>query len=86
MAKLLWKPSEDRIRQSNLFRLISFINEKHGTLLSDYDSLYQWSIDNIPAFWAALWEFFDIQASKPYQEVIDDLRKCPVPNGFPELN
>jgi len=88
MAKLLWKPSEDRIRQSNLFRLNSFINEKHGTQLSDYDSLYQWSIDHIPDFWAALWEFFDIQASKPYQEVIDDLSKMPGAKWFSgaELN
>ena len=88
MAKLLWKPSEDRIRQSNLFRLIRFINEKHGTQLSEFDSLYQWSIDHIPDFWAALWEFLDIQASKPYQEVIDDLSKMPGAKWFSgaELN
>jgi len=88
MAKLLWKPSEDRIRRSNLFRLISFINENHGTQLSDYDSIYNWSIDHIPDFWAALWEFFDIQASKPYQEVIDDLSKMPGAKWFSgaELN
>jgi len=88
MAKLLWKPSEDRIRQSNLFRLIGFINEKHGTQLSEYDSLYQWSIDHIPDFWAALWEFLDIKASKPYQEVIDDVSKMPGAKWFSgsELN
>ena len=88
MAKLLWKPSEDRIRQSNLFRLIRFINEKHGTQLSEFDSLYQWSIDHIPDFWAALWEFLDIQASKPYQEVIDDMSKMPGAKWFSgaELN
>ena len=88
MAKLLWKPSEDRIRRSNLFRLISFINEKHGTQLSEYDSLYQWSIDHIPDFWAVLWEFLDIKASKPYREIIDDLSKMPGAKWFSgaELN
>ena len=88
MAKMLWKPSEDSIRQSNLTRLIRFVNERHGTQLTEYDSLYQWSIDHIPEFWAALWAYLDIQASKPYQEVIDDLSKMPGAKWFSgaELN
>ena len=32
---------------------------------------------SIPDFWAAMWEFAEIKASKKYDRVIDDLKKIP---------
>lgn len=34
-------------------------------------------MEEIPAFWDALWHYFDIIASKPYEAVVDDLSKFP---------
>ena len=59
-----------------------FINQKFTLYLSEYAELYQWSIDNIPQFWAAIWDFAEIQASQPYEEVIDDLTKMPGAKWF----
>jgi hypothetical protein len=28
----------------------------------DYDALWRWSVEDIPAFWRAVWDFFDVQA------------------------
>ncbi len=82
MAKLLWEPSEDKIKNSNMYRFMGLINEKYNQSFTEYDPLYQWSIENIPDFWAAMWEFADIKASKPYDQVIDDVTKMPGAKWF----
>jgi acetoacetyl-CoA synthetase len=82
MAKLLWKPSEERIKNSNICRFMQFINEKYGTDFKEYMPLYKWSIENIPEFWASFWDFADIKCSKPYDTVIDDINKMPGAKWF----
>jgi len=82
MGKLLWQPSEQKIQDSNMYRYINFINEKFGKDFTEYDPLYHWSVENIPDFWASIWEFVDIKASRPYDEVIDDLGKMPGAKWF----
>ncbi|MCG2795321.1 MAG: acetoacetate--CoA ligase [Actinomycetia bacterium] len=82
MAKLLWKPSEERVKSSNMYRFIQYVNRRFDKDFSDYDELYQWSIDNIPDFWAATWDFADIKASSGYEEVIDDVGKMPGASWF----
>jgi acetoacetyl-CoA synthetase len=82
MAKLLWKPSQERINNTNLKRFTYFINKKYEQDFTEYDTLYRWSIDNISDFWSSMWEFADIKASAPYTEVIDDLQKMPGAKWF----
>ena len=82
MAKLLWKPSQERINSTNLKRFMDFINKKHEQNFTEYDTLYRWSIDNISDFWSSMWEFADIKASAPYTEVIDDPQKMPGAKWF----
>jgi acetoacetyl-CoA synthetase len=82
MAKLLWKPTEEQIQSSNMYRFMKFVNEKYKQAFDEYAPLYEWSIENIPEFWAAMWEFADIVASKPYTSVIDDVSKMPGAKWF----
>ena len=83
MARLLWEPSEQRIKQTNMFRFMCAINEKHQENFSEYSDLHKWSIDHIPEFWAAMWDFADIIASKNAPQVVDDLGKMPGARWFP---
>jgi len=82
MAKLLWKPSEEQIRNSNMYRFMGMVNEKYKQNFDEYAPLYEWSIENIAEFWASMWEFADIIASKPYEQVIDDVGKMPGAQWF----
>ena len=82
MAKMLWKPSEERIKDSNMYRFMHVINEKYGTDFREYGPLYQWSIDNIPEFWASFWDYADIKHSKTYDTIINDLSKMPGATWF----
>ncbi|MGD9971791.1 MAG: acetoacetate--CoA ligase [Desulfatirhabdiaceae bacterium] len=82
MGKLLWTPTEDQIKQSNMYRFMQSINARYGTRLSDYPELYQWSVENIPDFWANMWDFADIRAATPYDQIIDNLNKMPGAKWF----
>lgn len=82
MGRLLWEPSEKRIKGTNMHRFMHFINDRYDKDFKGYGPLYQWSIENIPDFWAAMWEFAEIKASEPYSEVVDDPRKMPGAEWF----
>ncbi|MFH2125868.1 MAG: acetoacetate--CoA ligase, partial [Pseudomonadota bacterium] len=83
MAEKLWEPSAQRVAQTNLSRFIEFINQKHGTDFKDYPSLYDWSVENIPAFQEAVWHFFNVMHTQPYTEVVTGLDKMPGAKWFP---
>jgi len=82
MEKLLWYPSEEYIKQANVTRFIGFVNERYDLKIDSYGELYDWSIEKIPDFWASMWEFGEIIASRGYDGVIDDLRKFPGAEWF----
>ena len=66
----LWEPSEERKKNANITRFISLVNERYGTKFTSYNELYDWSISNLTDFWALMWEFGEIKASKAYDTVI----------------
>ncbi len=88
MPKVLWQPSPERIRRSNMFRFIGFVNQRCGLHIKEYADLYQWSITDISGFWGALWEFVGVRCSKPYDQVVDDTTRMPGARWFSgaELN
>ena len=79
----LWEPSEERVQQANITRFIRLVNERYGREIRSYAQLYDWSIENIPDFWAAMWEFAEIKASRGYDCVVDDLTRFPGARWFP---
>ncbi|HXF70977.1 MAG TPA: acetoacetate--CoA ligase [Thermoflexus sp.] len=82
MKKPLWVPSEERKRQANMTRFIEYVNARHRRNFQTYWDLYQWSIENIPDFWATVWDFVGIRASRPYTQVVDDLTRFPGARWF----
>src|SRR5947209_12417747 len=84
---LLWEPSEELKQQSNLKRYMQWLEREKGLKLEDQAALWQWSVDNLEDFWASIWDFFQIQASKAYSTVLTE-RKMPGAQWFSgaELN
>ncbi len=83
MAKMLWKPSEKRIKGSNMYRFTQEVNQTYGLSLSGYDALYRWSIENLEDFWAEVWRFVEIKASAGFEKVIDEPARMPGAKWFP---
>lgn len=82
MKEPLWEPSEERKNRANITRFIGLVNEKYGLEINSYAQLYNWSVENIPDFWATMWEFGEVKASQGYTEVVDDLGKFPGAKWF----
>jgi acetoacetyl-CoA synthetase len=83
MRTPLWTPSDKRKQNANITRFIREMNTRHNLNLASYAELYQWSIENIRDFWAEVWDFAGIKASKQYDQVVDDLGKFPGAKWFP---
>jgi acetoacetyl-CoA synthetase len=77
MRTPLWVPSEERKRQANITRFMNVVNAQHNLNFESYNELYRWSIENIPAFWAAMWDFAEIRNSRGYNHVVEDLSRFP---------
>jgi len=77
MSKLLWQPSEERIKATNMYQFMNTVNKKFNKDFKDYPALWEWSVENIEDFWATTWDFIDIKASKPFDKAIDDPNKMP---------
>lgn len=65
-----------------MVRFIDFVNKTYDLKIQDYWQLYQWSVDRIPDFWAAIWKFAGVIASIGYDTVVDDLGKFPGARWF----
>ncbi|MBE0479787.1 MAG: acetoacetate--CoA ligase [Dehalococcoidia bacterium] len=82
MSRLLWEPSEKRKRNANMTAFIEYVNSRHGTGFGSYRELYEWSVNHISDFWADMWDFGRIRASRRYDRVIDDPGKMPGAKWF----
>jgi len=82
MGRLLWEPSRKRIERSNMHRFMHNVNARYDRDLEDFAALYQWSIENIPRFWAEMWDHAGILASRGYDQVVDDLTRMPGAQWF----
>lgn len=68
----LWRPSEDRVKNANITRFMELVSRKYGLNISDYESLYNWSVTKREDFWESVWQFGGVMASKPYDKVLED--------------
>src|SRR5215471_13721395 len=83
----LWEPTEEMKQQANITHYMQWLQRERGLDFQTRDQLWQWSVDQLEDFWASLWEYFHIKASKPYRTVLVE-RKMPGASWFPgaELN
>ncbi len=67
---LLWQPNA-ALRHDCILQAYMDWLAKHQQLHFDgYQQLWEWSTTQIEDFWASIWEFFDVQASAPYAQVL----------------
>ena len=84
---LLWEPSKELKENANITRYMRWLEENEGLSFDDYHDLWEWSVADPEEFWTSIWEYFDLQASKPYTAVLGS-RQMPGAEWFPgaELN
>jgi acetoacetyl-CoA synthetase len=79
---IVWEPSRDRVASATITRYREWLDETRGLALEEYADLWQWSVDELEDFWASIWEFFEVEASRPYKRVLTT-REMPGAQWFP---
>ncbi|HEU5140556.1 MAG TPA: acetoacetate--CoA ligase [Bacillales bacterium] len=80
-GEFLWEPKPEFKKQSNIVYYMEWLKDHKQLHFEDYDALWTWSVTKIEDFWGSLWEYFDIQASTPYRNVLPE-RKMPGAKWF----
>ena len=70
MNPILWKPSPDRIRDSQMFRFLQAVNQEFELDLETYSSLHRWSVDHLDDFWDFYRRYSGILFTKPHSRVL----------------
>src|SRR5436190_11573404 len=76
VSELLWTPSPERVERANITRFA----RKRG-LPEDYGALWQWSVDHLDDFWAAVWDEW-VEPDAPHERVLGR-REMPGAEWFP---
>ncbi|MGN6721920.1 MAG: acetoacetate--CoA ligase [Marmoricola sp.] len=72
-GELLWTPSEELSGSSNVTAFMTWLAATGRGTFEDYDALWRWSTSDVEGFWEAIWEFFEVESSTPYKQVVDQL-------------
>ena len=70
MTQILWTPTSERAEASTLAEFMRWLEKERGLSFADYNDMWRWSIDDLEGFWSAIWEFFDLCASQPWERVL----------------
>ena len=79
---VLWRPSEEEVRQANLTAYMRWLQDRRGLRFTDYERLWRWSVEDVEGFWGSLWDFFDVRSESPFECVLEE-RKMPGARWFP---
>ncbi len=65
MKTILWKPSKDIIKNSNLRKYEIHLKNTHNLYLkNNFSKIHAWSVKNPELFWNSIWDFFKIKGVK----------------------
>jgi acetoacetyl-CoA synthetase len=81
-GELLWEPSAERVERATMTRYMRWLEAERGRSFGDYQALWEWSVTELEEFWASIWDFFAVEASAPYSEVLPE-RVMPGARWFP---
>ena len=82
-GRILWTPPPDVRERTTIGRYLDWLRDERGLDFGTFHELWQWSVDDLEGFWSSVWEFFDVQASEPYDEVLPS-REMPGARWFTE--
>ncbi len=85
MSEPLWRPSEARIENANITKLIRLINQKNNLSMQSYADLHEYSVTQPQAFWSEIWDFSNVIGEKGDQVLID-ADKMPGAKWFPQAS
>ncbi len=81
----LWEPWAEVVERSRLTEFMRWLEAERGLRFEDYEALWRWSVDDLEAFWAAIWDFFGVQADGDPSTVLTS-HEMPGARWFPDTS
>ncbi|WP_281783668.1 acetoacetate--CoA ligase [Sinimarinibacterium flocculans] len=81
----MWRPDAARASRTQLAEFTRWINRRCGLALRDYRELWQWSVREVEAFWAALAEYYEVFDVATAGPALAD-RRMPGARWFPDAH
>jgi len=78
-----WEPSEEQVANSTLTAYVEWLATRREQRFASYGELWQWSVDDLEAFWTSIIDFFDVRLQPGAGEVLRS-RAMPGAEWFPE--
>ncbi len=78
----LWEPLPARAARTNMVRFMEFVRANIARDVSDYASLYRWSVAWPELFWPAVWDFCGLRASRTADTVLQSRESMPGARWF----
>lgn len=83
MNDVLWRPSTAQIQASRMDVFRRQVNLRYNLQLTDYAALHRWSIEQRPAFWQTLSDYFHVQWHTPPAQALSEGPQMPDAHWFP---
>ncbi|TVR98483.1 MAG: acetoacetate--CoA ligase [Rhodospirillales bacterium] len=84
MEQPLWRPSEERVRDSNLAGFMAALRAQHGLDIHDFDELWQFSVADRARFWGAVRAHADLIGDGWDGPILDNGDSMPGATWFPQ--
>jgi acetoacetyl-CoA synthetase len=59
--EILWEPTAAAVEHSNLTAYTDWLRAERGVDVTTYPEVWQWSVDDLEAFWNSIFDYFDVQ-------------------------
>ncbi len=83
MQTPLWIPTAEHIANTRMDAFRRFVEQHHGRVLLDYQTLHAWSVEHRAEFWASIVDFFRIAFHEQPHSVLDEGPHMPDARWFP---
>lgn len=69
IPKVLWTPNPSFTDESNMNSFLKWVNKEKQQNLSNYQELWNWSVNKQDSFWESILEYFKVDYSGKYESV-----------------
>jgi acetoacetyl-CoA synthetase len=67
-----WTPAPEIVARARVTAFMQWLARERGLSFEDYDALWRWSVDDLDAFWSAIWDWAGIVSDTPHGQALAD--------------
>lgn len=71
VGDVLWSPDASSWSDTEIGRYVSWLEHRLERRFDSYESLWEWSVEEVATFWSTVWEYFEIGDPVADHDVLD---------------